>query len=41
MAEEIDLAVTNAELEEVEKAIQAATRKHNTFLQELGLRPLP
>jgi type I restriction enzyme M protein len=39
--EEIDLAVINAELEEVEKDVQTATRKHNTFLLELGLRPLP
>jgi type I restriction enzyme M protein len=39
--EEIDLAVTNAELAEIEKTIETATRKHNAFLQELGLRQLP
>ena len=38
---EIDLAATHAELVEIEKAIQKATAKHNEFLKELGLSPLP
>ena len=38
---EIDLAVTHGELVEIEKAIAAAKDKHNGFLRELGLRPLP
>ncbi len=38
---EIDLAATHAELLEIEAAIQAATKKHNEYLQELGLPPLP
>ncbi len=37
--EEIDLDATNAEIMEIERAIQAATLKHNGFLKELG-RPL-
>ena len=39
--EEIDLAATHAELVEIEKSIQKATAKHNKFLKELGLPPLP
>ena len=39
--EEIDLKATHRELLEIEKAIQAATAKHNKFLEELGLPPLP
>ncbi len=39
--EEIDLADTNQELIESEQAILAATKKHNTFLKELGLPTLP
>ena len=39
--EEIDLAATHAKLVEIEKAIQKATSKHNEFLKELGLSPLP
>lgn len=35
--EEIDLAQTHAELLEIEKRIQAATARHDAFLQELGL----
>ena len=35
--EEIDLEATNAELVEIERAIRAATLKHNEFLKELGL----
>ncbi len=38
---EIDLAATHAELVEIEKAIAAAKQKHNAFLIELGLNPLP
>ena len=39
--EEIDLDATNRELVEIEKAVQAATAKHNEFLRELGLPLLP
>jgi type I restriction enzyme M protein len=38
---EIDLAATHAELVEIENAIRKATAKHNEFLKELGLSPLP
>jgi type I restriction enzyme M protein len=38
---EIDLATTHSELVEIENAIQKATTKHNEFLGELGLPPLP
>ncbi|MDO8778317.1 MAG: type I restriction-modification system subunit M [Burkholderiaceae bacterium] len=38
---EIDLEATHGELVEIEKAIAAAKRKHNDFLKELGLSPLP
>ena len=38
---EIDLAATHAALEEIESTIQKATTKHNQFLEELGLAPLP
>ena len=38
---EIDLAKTHAELVEIERNILAATAKHNAFLKELGLPPLP
>jgi type I restriction-modification system DNA methylase subunit len=38
---EIDLNATNKELEAIEKAISAAKEKHNGFLKELGLKPLP
>ncbi len=38
---EIDLAATHGELVEIEKQIQEATAKHNAFLKELGLSPLP
>ena len=38
---EIDLAATHRELEEVEDAIRKSTAKHNEFLRELGLSPLP
>jgi type I restriction enzyme M protein len=38
---EIDLAATHSELVEIEKTIREATNKHNQFLKELGLPPLP
>ena len=38
---EIDLAAVHGELVGIEKQIQEATAKHNSFLQELGLSPLP
>jgi type I restriction enzyme M protein len=38
---EIDLQATNAELVEIETAINTATGKHNDFLKELGLPLLP
>ena len=38
---EIDLAATHGELEIIENTIQKATIKHNEFLEELGLPPLP
>lgn len=39
--EEIDLAATHRELVEIEKSIASAKEKHNSFLKELGLDPLP
>ena len=39
--EEIDLAKTHGKLEAIEKSIHTATNKHNEFLKELGLPPLP
>jgi type I restriction enzyme M protein len=39
--EEIDLAATHKELVDIEKQIREATSKHNAFLKELGLPPLP
>lgn len=38
---EIDLASTHAELVQIEKDFAAAKQKHNAFLKELGLSPLP
>ncbi len=38
---EIDLEETNQTLVDIEKAIWAATEKHNAFLKELGLPELP
>ena len=38
---EISLEKTHAALVEAEKDIKAAKDKHNTFLEELGLPPLP
>jgi type I restriction enzyme M protein len=39
--EEIDLAATHEVLVEIEKKIEDATSKHNAFLKELGLAPIP
>lgn len=38
---EIDLAVTHRTLLEIEETIAAAKDKHNAFLKELGVKPLP
>jgi len=38
---EIDLAATHGELERIEGEISDATTRHNEFLKELGLSPLP
>jgi type I restriction enzyme M protein len=38
---EVDLAVTHAKLVEIEDEIRKATAKHNEYLKELGLPPLP
>jgi type I restriction enzyme M protein len=38
---EIDLAATHAELVQIEKDIAAAKQRHNAFLEELGVQPLP
>ncbi|HYD64143.1 type I restriction-modification system subunit M [Azospirillum sp.] len=37
----IDLAATHRELVKIEKQIRESTAKHNAFLVELGLSPLP
>jgi type I restriction enzyme M protein len=39
--EEIDLAETHKKLVEIEKTVSSAREKHNQFLKELGLPPLP
>ena len=39
--EEIDLATTHADIVRIEEAVTTATAKHNAFLKELGLAPLP
>ncbi|MEZ4631823.1 MAG: type I restriction endonuclease subunit M, partial [Deinococcales bacterium] len=39
--EEIDLAKVHTDLTALAQKIQSATQKHNTFLKELGLPPLP
>lgn len=39
--EEIDLAAIHQKLTKAEDDIQNATRKHNEFLKELGLPPIP
>lgn len=38
---EIDLEATHRQLVEIEESIRVATAKHNAFLKELGLPPLP
>jgi type I restriction enzyme M protein len=38
---EIDLEATHKELVAIEKGIQEAKDRHNKFLEELGLKPLP
>jgi type I restriction enzyme M protein len=38
---EIDLVETHNKLVEIEKTISSATQKHNKFLEELNLAPLP
>jgi type I restriction enzyme M protein len=38
---EVDLEATRGELIQIEKAIATAKQKHNAFLKELGLSPLP
>lgn len=37
----IDLQAVHAELVDLEKKINVSTKKHNGFLKELGLKPLP
>jgi type I restriction enzyme M protein len=39
--EEIDLTATNQTLIDIEQEIEAARKKHNQFLKELNLPPLP
>lgn len=39
--EEINLKAVNSELIKIEKQIKTATDRHNEFLKELGLPPLP
>jgi type I restriction enzyme M protein len=39
--EEIDLEANHEKLLEIEKVIQAAAKKHNGFLKELGKPPIP
>ena len=39
--EEVDLKATHGELVKIEKEIQAARDRHNKYLKELGLPPLP
>jgi type I restriction enzyme M protein len=41
LEEEIDLGAVNRELLDLDNKIVAATKKHNEFLKELGLPPLP
>ncbi len=38
---EIDLKATHGELVKIEKEIQKEKERHNSFLKELGLPPLP
>ncbi len=37
----VDLSATHEDLAEIEQQIRDSTAKHNTFLKELGLSPLP
>lgn len=37
----VDLAATHEQLVEIEKQIRDTTERHNEFLKELGLSPLP
>ncbi len=37
----IDLSATHKELVEIERQVRETTAKHNAFLRELGLSPLP
>jgi type I restriction enzyme M protein len=39
--DEIDLDAIHAELVTIEATIQEARKRHNGFLEELGLKPLP
>ncbi|MCO6466925.1 MAG: type I restriction-modification system subunit M [Bradyrhizobiaceae bacterium] len=39
--EEIDLAAVHSELVKIEETIRDATKRHNEFLKELGLKELP
>lgn len=39
--EEVDLKAVNADLMSLDRKIEAATKEHNKFLKELGLRLLP
>jgi len=38
---QVDLAQTHADLVDIDRQIRTATERHNEFLQELGLDPLP
>jgi type I restriction enzyme M protein len=38
---EIDLAAVHADLVDIEERVRSATKKHNTYMRELGLPPLP
>jgi type I restriction enzyme M protein len=39
--EEIDLAATRATLAQLDAKIRDANKRHNSYLSELGLQPLP
>lgn len=39
--QEIDLAKAHEQLVAIDREIKAATERHNAFLRELGLPPLP
>ena len=41
LEEEINLTGVNLTLHDIEKEIDKSTQKHNEFLKELGLSPLP